>query len=71
MSSTKFTEKRIGYLAASQSFHQDTEVALYTSKLTLLSTLPPLGAHASHQHDQEGPELYPNVRKCKVERMDR
>lgn len=26
MSSTKFTEKRIGYLAASQSFHQDTEV---------------------------------------------
>jgi len=26
MSSTKFTEKRIGYLAACQSFHQDTEV---------------------------------------------
>jgi hypothetical protein len=26
MSSTRFTEKRIGYLAACQSFHQDTEV---------------------------------------------
>jgi len=26
MSSTKFTHKRIGYLAASQSFHADTEV---------------------------------------------
>jgi AP-3 complex subunit delta-1 len=27
MSSNKFTFKRIGYLAASQSFHQDTEVS--------------------------------------------
>ena len=26
MSSTKFTHKRIGYLAASQSFHAETEV---------------------------------------------
>lgn len=26
MSSAKFTYKRIGYLAASQSFHADTEV---------------------------------------------
>lgn len=26
MSSGKFTYKRIGYLAASQSFHMDTEV---------------------------------------------
>ena len=26
MSSNKFTFKRIGYLAASQCFHQDTEV---------------------------------------------
>lgn len=26
MSSNKFTFKRIGYLAASQSFHSDTEV---------------------------------------------
>ena len=35
MSSTKFTEKRIGYLAASQSFHQDTEVpTAYTSNPT-------------------------------------
>lgn len=29
MSSSKFTYKRIGYLAASQCFHQDTEVCLY------------------------------------------
>lgn len=28
MSSGKFTYKRIGYLAASQSFHMDTEVKL-------------------------------------------
>lgn len=26
MSSSKFTSKRIGYLAASQSFHTDTDV---------------------------------------------
>ena len=37
MSSTKFTEKRIGYLAASQSFHQDTEVpTAHTSNPILL-----------------------------------
>ena len=28
MSSSKFTYKRIGYLSASQCFHQDTEVCL-------------------------------------------
>lgn len=29
MSSSKFTLKRIGYLAASQSFHCDSEVKFY------------------------------------------
>lgn len=29
MSSSKFTFKRIGYLAASQSFHEDSEVNIY------------------------------------------
>ena len=33
MSSTKFTEKRIGYLAASQSFHQDTEVLMLATNM--------------------------------------
>lgn len=28
MSSSKFTYKRIGYLASSQSFHADTEVLI-------------------------------------------
>ena len=37
MSSAKFTYKRIGYLAASQSFHTDTEVRfLMISYLYLL-----------------------------------
>lgn len=30
MSSSKFTYKRIGYLAASQSFHEDSEVSIHT-----------------------------------------
>lgn len=30
MSSGKFTYKRIGYLSASQSFHMDTEVIIYS-----------------------------------------
>jgi len=33
MSSTKFTEKRIGYLAASQCFHQDTEVLMLSTNM--------------------------------------
>lgn len=33
MSSTRFTEKRIGYLAASQTFHKDTEVLMLTTNL--------------------------------------
>lgn len=33
MSSGKFTYKRIGYLAASQSFHMDTEVFIYLLKI--------------------------------------
>ena len=33
MSSTKFTEKRIGYLAASQCFHQDTEVLMLATNM--------------------------------------
>ena len=33
MASTKFTEKRVGYLAASQSFHQDTEVLMLTTNM--------------------------------------
>lgn len=33
MSSNKFTFKRIGYLAASQSFHQDTEVLMLTTNM--------------------------------------
>lgn len=38
MSSTKFTHKRIGYLAASQSFHADTEVKfiLHDSQINIL-----------------------------------
>lgn len=30
MSSTKFTHKRVGYLAACQCFHADSEVRLFT-----------------------------------------
>lgn len=33
MSSTKFTFKRTGYLAASQSFHNDTEVLMLTTNM--------------------------------------
>ncbi|XP_034947405.1 AP-3 complex subunit delta-1 [Chelonus insularis] len=33
MSSGKFTYKRIGYLAASQSFHQDTELLMLTTNM--------------------------------------
>lgn len=33
MSSTKFTHKRIGYLAASQSFHDGTDVLMLTTNL--------------------------------------
>jgi len=33
MSSTKFTEKRIGYLSACQSFHKDTEVLMLTTNM--------------------------------------
>lgn len=33
MSSNKFTEKRIGYLAAAQSFHPETEVLMLTTNM--------------------------------------
>lgn len=33
MSSTKFTYKRIGYLAASQSFHADSELLMLTTNM--------------------------------------
>lgn len=33
MSSTKFSHKRIGYLAASQSFHENTEVMMLTTNM--------------------------------------
>jgi AP-3 complex subunit delta-1 len=33
MSQPKFTAKRIGYLAASQSFHQSTDVIILTESL--------------------------------------
>ncbi|CAI5442796.1 unnamed protein product [Caenorhabditis angaria] len=33
MASTKYTEKRIGYLAAAQSFHDETEVLMLTTNL--------------------------------------
>lgn len=33
MSSSKFTFKRIGYLAASQSFHDETEVLMLTTNM--------------------------------------
>ncbi|CAH1773291.1 unnamed protein product, partial [Owenia fusiformis] len=33
MSSTKFTHKRIGYLAASQCFHDDTDVIMLTTNM--------------------------------------
>lgn len=33
MSSTKFTYKRIGYLASSQSFHENTEVMMLTTNM--------------------------------------
>jgi len=39
MSSTKFTHKRIGYLAASQSFHADTEVKSILHKIDILNFL--------------------------------
>lgn len=35
MSSNKFTLKRIGYLAASQSFHCDSEVSHFNIKLII------------------------------------
>ena len=33
MSSTRFTEKRIGYLSACQSFHKDTDVLMLTTNM--------------------------------------
>lgn len=35
MSSPKFTHKRIGYLAASQCFHADSEVGIHLFQLRL------------------------------------
>ena len=59
MSSNKFTFKRIGYLAASQSFHQETEVNMWI-KLALSfyssSMVYSKGSYADHQHDQERSE---------------
>lgn len=37
MSSNKFTCKRIGYLAASQSFHPDTDVSLLRKESIILT----------------------------------
>lgn len=37
MSSPKFTHKRIGYLAASQCFHADSEVSFYNTPTNLMS----------------------------------
>ena len=33
MASTKFTEKRVGYLSASQCFHKDTEVLMLSTNM--------------------------------------
>ncbi len=33
MASTKFTEKRVGYLAASQCFHEQTDVLMLTTNM--------------------------------------
>uniref|UniRef100_A0A914S6E7 Clathrin/coatomer adaptor adaptin-like N-terminal domain-containing protein n=1 Tax=Parascaris equorum TaxID=6256 RepID=A0A914S6E7_PAREQ len=33
MASTKYTEKRIGYLAASQCFHEETDVLMLTTNM--------------------------------------
>lgn len=33
MSSTKFTYKRVGYLSASQSFHENTDVMMLTTNM--------------------------------------
>lgn len=63
MSSNKFTFKRIGYLAASQSFHQDTEVSGILDDMlcewlfviiALFSNIFEIGTHVNHKYDQEG-----------------
>lgn len=33
MSSTKFTYKRVGYLSASQSYHENTDVMMLTTNM--------------------------------------
>lgn len=47
MSSAKFTYKRIGYLAASQSFHADTEVKSDLCALSDEVVYDPLGIYSS------------------------
>jgi len=68
MSSSRFTCKRIGYLAASQCFHPDSEVIF-----TLLTALKKAfnfdfyfphiaAAHADHEYDTQGSQLTESIR---------
>jgi hypothetical protein len=60
MSSSKFTLKRIGYLAASQSFHCDSEVR--RAPLSPFSLTRSVAvANVDHQHDQERVEFTESV----------
>lgn len=72
MSSPKFTHKRIGYLAASQCFHADSEVSffLYPEKrlpilnsfsLTYFFDFAP-AVDVSNQYDSERFELAESIR---------
>lgn len=65
MSSSKFTCKRVGYLAASQCFHPDSEVSILHeitchSNFLLLETYYPIvlcastAYHADHKYDTQG-----------------
>lgn len=53
MSSNKFTLKRIGYLAASQSFHCDSEVFFIFTMTRFRYNNIITATHAHNEYDQE------------------
>ena len=65
MSSNKFTFKRIGYLAASQSFHQETEVCFQLIFFPPCTFFTPsiAGLDVDDQYDQERSEQSKSVRR--------
>lgn len=79
MSSPKFTHKRIGYLAASQCFHADSEVShaeyaywIVNVNVTICSYFFSFSAvDVSYEYDSKGFELTKSIRCwCRIKRFE-